>query len=51
VDEKHQQQDVPSEEALVARLRAADPASGVEPDLVALRAAVDANLSKRGWSP
>jgi hypothetical protein len=42
VDEKHQQQDVPSEEALVARLRAADPASGVEPDLVALRAAVDA---------
>jgi hypothetical protein len=38
-------QDVAAEDAAVARLRAADPAAGVEPDAVALRSAVDERLS------
>jgi hypothetical protein len=38
-------EDVAAEDAAVARLRAADPAATVEPDAVALRAAVDERLS------
>lgn len=38
-------EDVAAEDAAVARLRAADPAAAVEPDAVALRAAVDERLS------
>ena len=38
-------EDVRAEDAAVARLRAADPAADVEPDAVALRAAVDERLA------